>query len=518
MARHVLDIFLSSTSADLKDYRRTVADTLGRLGQFAVRMESFGAKPAKPLPKCREEVARSDALIVIVGHRYGWVPPKQDGGDGRRSITWWEVQWALDAKKPVYAFLIDPTVAWSGSREQDRLVSASSEADTLGVWRDVRSLAEFRAFLERSMTRELFTTPDQLGLLVATSLFPWLLEHASPVRPVGPEDLAAASVVPADRRPTRTRTPARAAGSASVRHEQLYWLEHIHAGSARELIAEPKPVRVAVIAGRPRERHPALANVRITPVATDGGAAANTPDDYTTALSALIAGASDGFEGVAPGIELLTISVLDEHYSSNFASIASAIDRAVLGGARVVCLSLGSDEESQIVVDAIEDAVEAGLIVVAAAGNESSDKPLYPAALASVVAVGAIDATGEPAAYTSYGTWVDVMAPGDMLLPSGADGYAPMRGTSWACAIVSGVVALMLQANPNLTPAAVKTLLADTARPTRSDKAGARVVDAFRALRGALPLPVPAPAARRARKTAPARPRKLKRRRVAALR
>jgi len=80
---------------------------VARMRQVVIRMETFGAKPSAPLPACRAEVEQCDALIVIVGHRYGWVPSKSDGGDGVKSITWWEVQWALDAKKPVYAFLID---------------------------------------------------------------------------------------------------------------------------------------------------------------------------------------------------------------------------------------------------------------------------------------------------------------------------------------------------------------------------------------------------------------------------
>jgi len=58
-------------------------------------------------------VRKCDALIVIVGHRYGWVPTKKDGGDGVKSITWWEVKWALDAGKPVYAFLVDPKATWT---------------------------------------------------------------------------------------------------------------------------------------------------------------------------------------------------------------------------------------------------------------------------------------------------------------------------------------------------------------------------------------------------------------------
>jgi hypothetical protein len=170
MPRHVLDIFLSSTSEDLQEYRATVTDVLSRLGQFVVRMETFGAKPNKPWRTCRNEVGRADALIVLVGHRYGWIPSKREGGDGQRSITWWEVQWALDQGKPVYAFLIDPRELWRGSREQDRLIATTSESETLRIGRAVRGLQSFRAFLGTHATRELFRTADQLGSLVAKPL------------------------------------------------------------------------------------------------------------------------------------------------------------------------------------------------------------------------------------------------------------------------------------------------------------------------------------------------------------
>jgi hypothetical protein len=64
----VLDIFLSSTSEDMGDYRRTVADVLSRLGQFVVRMETFGAKPTKPLATCHEEVSQADALTETAAY------------------------------------------------------------------------------------------------------------------------------------------------------------------------------------------------------------------------------------------------------------------------------------------------------------------------------------------------------------------------------------------------------------------------------------------------------------------
>src|ERR1700730_16312586 len=101
MPREIFDIFLSSTSADLQICRAKVTEMIARMRQTTIRMETFGATPAKQLATRRDEVQKCDALIVMVGHRYGWIPSKKDGGDDTKSITWWEVQWALDANKPV---------------------------------------------------------------------------------------------------------------------------------------------------------------------------------------------------------------------------------------------------------------------------------------------------------------------------------------------------------------------------------------------------------------------------------
>ncbi len=54
-----------------------------------------------------------------------------------RRFRWWEVQWALDANKPVYAFLLDPKAAWTGEREQDRLTSATTERSFVEIGRAV---------------------------------------------------------------------------------------------------------------------------------------------------------------------------------------------------------------------------------------------------------------------------------------------------------------------------------------------------------------------------------------------
>src|SRR5262249_53963734 len=152
---------------------------------------------------------------------------------------WWEVQWALDSGKPVYAFLVDPKALWTGPREQDRLVGAVSQDESLAVWRSVKGLQSLRDFLENPTTRALFKSADQLGSLVATSLFPWLLQHAAPTRSGKPSDEVAAPIVPPDTQPQAT--------AASLKPGQHYWREQIHAVSARELVTAPQPVKVAIV-------------------------------------------------------------------------------------------------------------------------------------------------------------------------------------------------------------------------------------------------------------------------------
>ncbi len=170
-------IFLSSTFEDLKEYRVRVAEAIERFDQRAARMETFAAAPRAPLEVCRARVAECDAVVVIVAHRYGWVPSVEQGGDGKKSVTWHEVEAALDADKPVFAFLVDADHDWQGVTEKDRLTDESTDDEFLAVAETLRRLRAFRDFLESKLTRQTFTTPDDLVAKVATSLFPWLLQQ-----------------------------------------------------------------------------------------------------------------------------------------------------------------------------------------------------------------------------------------------------------------------------------------------------------------------------------------------------
>lgn len=172
ITQSVYRIFLSSTAIDMQAHRQKASDSIMRLGDLPVQMETFGARPSDPVSVCRDRVRESDALVVMVAHRYGWVPQEEEGGDGKKSITWLEVETALETDIPVFAFLVDKDFGWEHPKEQDLLDQAADESEALKVYKTVQALKDFRTFLEgkAGLTRDTFTTPDDLAMKVATSL------------------------------------------------------------------------------------------------------------------------------------------------------------------------------------------------------------------------------------------------------------------------------------------------------------------------------------------------------------
>jgi hypothetical protein len=125
-------------------------------------METFSALGGAPATERRRMAAGADAIICIVAHRYGYVPPVKLGGDGERSITWLEVDAAERAGKPVFAFLIDRNAPWTEVRVGRRTGSEPETTDE--VVKAVRKLQEFKAYLNR-FTRQTFTSAEELAKL-----------------------------------------------------------------------------------------------------------------------------------------------------------------------------------------------------------------------------------------------------------------------------------------------------------------------------------------------------------------
>jgi subtilisin family serine protease len=180
---------------------------------------------------------------------------------------------------------------------------------------------------------------------------------------------------------------------------------------------------------------------------------------------------SKGVVGVAPGVKIVSLRVLDAQGSGDYAGIMKALQYAIAlrragVNLRVLNLSLGGGDTLEAFRQMLVEADNAGILVVAAAGNDKNDndaKPTYPANydVPNVISVAAIDQKGLLASFSNYGAQtVDVAAPGVFIWSTFPFGfYFFLDGTSMAAPHVSGVAALVYSRNPNLRPAQVVSIL-----------------------------------------------------------
>lgn len=240
---------------------------------------------------------------------------------------------------------------------------------------------------------------------------------------------------------------------------------------------------------------------------------------HGTQVTSLIASTSGidartNFGGVAPGAKVIayrSLAVpLDEEgrqQSESPAPTVAAINEAVAAKVDVINISQVMGVRDPAYEAAIKRAIQAGIVVVAAAGNTDSglSGPAYPASFPGVISVGATkpDDTPSEISYSAAGMQVTIAAPGHLVTalapstkpPSGDQSamvanqaYTNVTGTSFAAPLVTGVVALLLEREPDLTPAQVKQRLVETAdRPVAAPpdpKVGWGVVNPVRALVG----------------------------------
>ena len=153
-----------------------------------------------------------------------------------------------------------------------------------------------------------------------------------------------------------------------------------------------------------------------------------------------------GVVGASPAANLYAIKVLDRNGSGYISDVINGIDWAIANGMKVINLSLGCDCDSLSLHDAVTRARDAGIIVVAAAGN-SGGSVLYPAAYPEAIAVAAVDSADIAPYWSSRGPEVDLAAPGKSIYSTyKGTGYATLSGTSMAAPHVAGAAALMLGA------------------------------------------------------------------------
>lgn len=249
-----------------------------------------------------------------------------------------------------------------------------------------------------------------------------------------------------------------------------------HAASQGIITGTSTRVRVAVLDTGVHATHedlngPGVSTGAVVPGADEVGSGDGTTDPHGHGTHvAGILGARDndlGGIGGAPDVEIYPIRVLNSCGSGSYASVINGIDDAIAAGAKVISMSLGGGSPSSGLADAVGRAQTAGIVVVAAAGNNGTTAPSYPAAITGVISVAATVQFGTAlAAYSQRGSNVDIAAPGheiDSTLNTGD--YGPKNGTSMATPFVAAAAALLIAKCPGITPPAVESRLESTATP-----------------------------------------------------
>ncbi len=191
---------------------------------------------------------------------------------------------------------------------------------------------------------------------------------------------------------------------------------------------------------------------------------------HGTHVAGIIAAAANGrgMVGVAANARLMVLRAGFNLPGGGYLEdddVAAAIIYAVDNGARIINMSWGDPRSAPLVRDAVRYAHEAGVVLVAAAGNEGSDAVFYPARFAETIAVGATAPGGEVLAFSNFGPSIDVVAPGHVVLSTVlGGGYGERSGTSMAAPHVAGLAALILGRQPQWQPEQVRAVLRATAR------------------------------------------------------
>lgn len=192
-----------------------------------------------------------------------------------------------------------------------------------------------------------------------------------------------------------------------------------------------------------------------------------TDDDGHGTMTAQVIGASAnngiGTAGICWSCRILPVKVLGADGSGSYSNIAAGIRYAADRGADIINLSLGGAADSRLLRDAVAYAISKNALVIAAAGNAGSAALHYPAAIPSVLAIGASTPGDARYPWSNYGaSWVDLAAPGCNPVLNLAGVLTDFCGTSSATPFAAGVAALLATAKPGATPAKIREVLAAT--------------------------------------------------------
>ncbi|MCQ6343362.1 S8 family peptidase [Bacillus cereus] len=230
--------------------------------------------------------------------------------------------------------------------------------------------------------------------------------------------------------------------------KQQYGLVRIQAPQAWDTQRSDKSVKIAIVDTGVQSSHPDLTSKVIyghdyvdnDNVSDDG----NGHGTHCAGIAAALTNNKIGIAGVAPQASIYAVRVLNNQGSGTLDNVAKGIKEAADSGAKVISLSLGASNGGTALQQAIQYAWNKGAVIVAAAGNTGTTAPNYPAYYENVIAVASTDSNDKKSSFSTYGTWVDVAAPGSNIYSTyKGSSYQTLSGTSMATPHVAGLAALL---------------------------------------------------------------------------
>ncbi len=168
---------------------------------------------------------------------------------------------------------------------------------------------------------------------------------------------------------------------------------------------------------------------------------------HGTAIAGIIAAIDNdiGIVGISPNVELYSVKVLDEYGYGDMKDFIDGIEWCIKNEVDIINISFGISKNIPELEEAVNKAINEGIIIVASAGNTYGGSIEYPAAYEKVISVSAIDEYGNIADFSANKNF-DILAPGVDILTTGINGsYITEDGTSLATAHITGLISIFLQ-------------------------------------------------------------------------
>lgn len=265
--------------------------------------------------------------------------------------------------------------------------------------------------------------------------------------------------------------------------EVMWNLKSIHVDEQDEDRSETK-VKVALLDSGVDFQEGLEVKERINLIAADEEISPLFEDasNHGTSIASLMISGNGKVRGVNRNIELYSARILDENKQAPLSRVIEGIYWAIDKDVNIISISFGTNQYSEALKQAVDAANEKGILVIAAAGNQGekgTGHVEYPAAFDNVVAVGSVDSQAKVSDFSSTGTEVDLVAPGEAVRATGAFGETMVTsGTSMAVPHVVGTASLLWQKDTSKSKDFIQDLLEESAKPLGDQKSyGKGMVD-----------------------------------------